>query len=341
MKNQLNGSFYLKHKELLFTALMAVLIVIIPFIFSGDYYIHIGCMVGINILLALGMHFVTGLAGQINMGQYGFYCIGAYCGALLTTKLGLGFLPTLVITILISMAFGMLVGIPSLKVEGPYLSLCTIGFAESVRLIINSADWAGKANGVSRIPKLEIFGWVMKNKTMSYFFIMAFALLGVVVVNNFIRSNYGKRFTAIKDDPLAASVMGINVRKVKIMAFTLCAVFAGIAGCLYSGYYGYISPTTFVQALQTNFLLMIVLGGLGSTWGAVIGATLVTLVYEYTRAYADFQKIAFGLAMILIVLFLQRGIVGTLQHRKQQKMIREQHKQEDTAAKGGDVSCLK
>lgn len=339
MKIPLNNSFYLKHKDLLFTALMAVLILVIPFLFSGDYYIHIGCMVGINILLALGMHFVTGLAGQINMGQYGFYCIGAYCGALLTTKLGLGFVPTLLVTILISMVFGMLVGIPSLKVEGPYLSLCTIGFAESVRLIINSADWAGKANGVSRIPKLEIFGWVMRNKTMSYFFIMAFALLGLIIVNNFIRSNYGKRFTAIKDDPLAASVMGIDVRKVKIMAFTLCAIFAGVAGCLYSGYYGYISPTTFVQALQTNFLLMIVLGGLGSTWGAVIGATLVTLVYEYTRAYADFQKIAFGLAMILIVLFLQRGIMGTIQYRRQQKLIHDQHKKESVSAEKEGSSC--
>lgn len=335
MTKGLNGDFYRSHKEALFTALMALIILTVPLLFSGDYYIHIGCMVGINILLALGMHFVTGLAGQINMGQYGFYCIGAYCGALLTTRLGLGFLPTLVITVAISVGFGMLVGIPSLKVEGPYLSLCTIGFAESVRLIINSADWAGKANGVSRIPKLEIFGWVMKTKTMSYFFIMAFAILGVIIVNNFIKSNYGKRFTAIKDDPLAASVMGINVRKVKIMAFVLCAVFAGVAGCLYSGYYGYISPTTFIQALQTNFLLMIVLGGLGSTWGAVIGATLVTLVYEYTRAYADFQKIAFGVAMILIVLFLQRGIVGTIQYRKQQRMIGEQHKQENTAVEGG------
>lgn len=335
----LDGEFVSRHQQALLTGLMAVIVVVVPFVFSGDYYIHIGCMVGINILLALGMHFVTGLAGQINMGQYGFYCIGAYSGALLTTKLGLGFVPTLIVTILISIAFGMLVGIPSLKVEGPYLSLCTIGFAESVRLVINSAGWAGKANGISRIPKLEVAGIVMRTKTMSYFFIMAFAILGVIIVNNFIKSNYGKRFTAIKDDPLAASVMGINVRKVKIMAFTLCAVFAGIAGCLYSGYYGYISPTTFVQALQTNFLLMIVLGGLGSTWGAVIGATLVTLVYEYTRAYADFQKIAFGVAMVIIVLFLQRGIVGTIQHHRQQKMIREQHRQESGTGEGGAAQC--
>jgi len=324
--------FYQKHKDLCLTVLLAAVIAVMPLFLRTDYLIHIGIMIGINILLALGMHFVTGLAGQINMGQYGFYCIGAYAGAILTTRFGLGFWPTLIITILISAAFGMLVGIPSLKVEGPYLSLCTIGFAESVRLIINSASWAGKANGIMRISKLEIFGIQMVTKTQSYYFVMAFALFGIIIVNNFIRSNFGRRFSAIKDDPLAASVIGVNVRYIKIMAFVLCAIFGGVAGLLYSNYSGYINPTTFIQALQTNFLLMIVLGGLGNTWGAVMGAALVTIVYEYTRAYVEFQKIAFGVAMILIVLFLQRGIVGTIMNYRQQKMIVKQHKTEAAGA---------
>lgn len=322
--------FFRKHKDLCLTVLMALIIAVAPFIMRTDYLIHIGVMIGVNILLALGMHLVTGLAGQINMGQYGFYCIGAYSGAILTTRLGLGFWPAFLLTILISAGFGMLVGIPSLKVEGPYLSLCTIGFAESVRLIINSASWAGKANGIIRIPKPGIFGVQILTKTQSYYFVMAFAVLGVILVNNFMRSNYGRRFSAIKDDTLAASVMGINVRKIKIMAFVLCAIFAGVAGNLYSSYSGYISPTTFIQALQTNFLLMIVLGGLGSTWGAVIGAGLITVLYEYTRAYVEFQKIAFGVVMILIVLFLRKGIIGTIANYRQQKKIVQQHRLENS-----------
>ncbi len=336
MNNFNYKDFYQKHKDLCLTVLMALIILVLPSILKTDYLIHIGIMIGINILLALGMHFVTGLAGQINMGQYGFYCIGAYSGAILTTGLGLGFWPTLLFTILLSAVFGMLVGIPSLTVEGPYLSLCTIGFAESVRLIINSSSWAGKANGIMRIPKLEIFGIPMISKTQSYYFVMAFAIFGIILVNNFIRSNYGRRFNAIKDDTLAASVIGINVRNIKIMAFVLCAVFGGVAGLLYSNYSGYISPTTFIQALQTNFLLMIVLGGLGSTWGSVIGAVLVTVVYEYTRAYVEFQKIAFGVVMILIVLFLRRGIIGTIKNYRQQKKIVQQHRME--AAETSEVS---
>ena len=320
--------FILKHKDTLLTLLLAIVIVAFPLSTDNDYYIHIACMIGINIMLALGMHAVTGLAGQINMGQYGFYAIGAYSCALLSTKLGLGFVPTLLATILISAFFGIIVGIPSLRIEGPYLALCTIGFAESVRLILNSAGWAGKANGIMRIPKLEIFGLVMQNKTQSLYFIMAFVLVCIVIINNLMRSNYGNRFKAIKDDTLAASVIGIDVTRVKMLAFIISSVFGGVAGALYARYAGYINPLTFIQALQTNFMLMVVLGGLGSSWGAVLGGALVTIVYEYTRAYVQYQKIAFGVLMILIVLFLQRGVIGTVAYQRQQRSIVEQHEQE-------------
>ena len=143
-----------------------------------------------------------------------------------------------------------------------------------------------------------------------------------------MRSNFGNRFKAIKDDPLAASVMGINVTGVKLLAFMISAIFGGIAGAIYASYATYINPTTFVQALQTNFMLMVVLGGLGSSWGAVLGAILVTVIFEYTRAYVLYQKIAFGVSMILIVLFLKRGIFGTISNYLQQRSILRQHNQE-------------
>lgn len=317
-----------KHKDNIYILLFALLVILFPMSTDNNYYIHIGCMIGVNILLALGMHAVTGLAGQINMGQYGFYAIGAYTCALISTKMGIGFIPTLLITIVISAVFGIIVGIPSLRIEGPYLALCTIGFAESVRLILNSADWAGKANGVIRIPSLEIFGLEMQNKTQSFYFIMTFVIICIIIINNLMCSNYGNRFKAIKDDSLAASVMGINVTKVKMLAFIISSIFGGVAGALYARYAGYINPLIFIQALQTNFMLMVVLGGLGSSWGAVLGAGLVTVVYEYTRAYVQYQKIAFGIVMILIVLFLQRGIVGTIAYHGQQRSIVKQHKQE-------------
>jgi branched-chain amino acid transport system permease protein len=324
-------SFFSKHKDAWYTLIFALVACSIPIFTKNDYYIHIACMIGINILIALGMHAVTGLAGQINMGQYGFYCIGAYTCGIIMTKFGLGFTPTLLIVIAISAVFGILVGIPSLRIEGPYLALATIGFAESVRLIINSAAWAGKADGIMRIPKLDFFGLVATTKTQSYYFIMAIVLVCIILINNLMRSNYGNRFKAIKDDPLAASVMGINVTRIKLFAFTISAIFGGIAGALYASYASYINPSTFIQALQTNFILMIVLGGLGNSWGATLGAILVTVIFEYTRAYVLYQKIAFGVSMILIVLFLNRGIFGTITHYVQQRSILKQHAQESNS----------
>lgn len=321
-------SFFSRQKDTWYTLLFALLVACVPLLTQNDYYIHIACMIGINILIALGMHAVTGLAGQINMGQYGFYCIGAYASAIILTNSGLGFMPSLLIVIAISAVFGLLVGLPSLRIEGPYLALATIGFAESVRLFINSAAWAGKADGIIRIPKLDFFGLEAVTKTQSYYFIMSFVLVCIIVINNLMRSNYGNRFKAIKDDALVASVMGINVTNVKLLAFMISAVFGGIAGALYASYANYINPTTFITALQTNFMLMVVLGGLGSSWGAMLGAVLVTVIFEYTRAYVLYQKIAFGVMMILIVLFLQRGIAGTIAHYFQQRSIVKQHARE-------------
>lgn len=321
-----HGSAFLRnHQNALLTLLVAIVFGVFPLLGFNDYLVHIGCMISINIILALGMHMVTGAAGQINMGQYGFYCIGAYSSAILTATCGLPYMAALALTILISAFFGLLVGVPALKVEGPYLSLCTIGFGESVRLVINAAGWAGKANGIIRIPKLSFFGWTMYGKTMSYYFIMVFMILSLIIVNNMMTSGYGRKFKAIKDDPLAANVMGVNVVWTKLLAFMICAIFGGIAGSLYSSYVSYIQPTTFMQALQTNFLLMIVLGGLGSQWGALIGAALVTVAYESTRSFVQYQQIAFGMLMIIIVLFLRKGIIGTILSYRQDKLIRAQH----------------
>lgn len=325
VKQLTQQSFVSRYKDMIMTVGFGLLVGLMPMFLKNDYLVHIGCMIGINILIALGMHVVTGLAGQINMGQYGFYCIGAYMCAVATTTFKWNFFGGLAFSVLISAFLGIVLGVPSLKVEGPYLSLCTMGFGETVRIIINSAGWAGKANGIMRIGKLSIFGFEMKTKLESYYFIMVFAILGVIVVNNLMRSSYGRRFTAVKDDPLAASVMGINVTTTKLLAFAISGIFAGIAGSLYASYASYITPTTFIRALQINFLLMIVLGGLGSSWGAVLGSVLVTIAYEYTRAYAQYQKIAFGVIMILIVLFLKDGIAGTVRKSYEQRLIKKQH----------------
>lgn len=311
--------------NLYLTLLVAVIIAVLPMILKKDYYIHIGCMVGINILVALGMYVVTGASGQINMGQFGFYCVGAYTAAILTTKLPVGFWTALCVSIVVCGLIGLAVGFLALRIDGPYLALTTLAFGESVRLIINNADWAGKAAGIMRISKLSIFGVDLVDKTACYYFIMAIALVALILINNLMRSRQGRRLRAIKDDAIASSVMGVDVRRTKVTAFCISAILGGIAGCIYACFSGYVNPSSYTQALQVKYLLMIVLGGLGSQWGALAGATVVTIFYELTRAYGEYQNLAAGALMVLVILVLRRGIVGTAVHAYQQWLIRKTH----------------
>ncbi|MBU9727667.1 branched-chain amino acid ABC transporter permease [Diplocloster modestus] len=316
----------IQHKAEKIALLLTICIVIVfPILFPNDYLIHIGCMIGINIIVALGMYVVTGASGQINMGQYGFFCVGSYTAALVTTRLGLDFWFCVLITCLVCSAAGLCVGFLALRIEGPYLALCTLAFGESVRLIINNASWAGRATGIMRIGKLSVFGFDMTTKSQCYFFIMILALITLVIVNNLMHSRQGRRFKAIKDDAIASSVMGINVTKSKMFAFCVSGILGGLGGCVYACYVNYVNPTTYVQGLQVKFLLMIVLGGLGSQWGALVGAIMVTVFYELTRTYGQYQSLAAGLIMIFIILVLRRGVVGTVVHRYQQRIIRKTH----------------
>jgi branched-chain amino acid transport system permease protein len=300
-------------------------LLVAPVILSTEYLVHMGCVVGINIILALGLNLVTGNSGQINMGQYGFYAVGAYTAGLVSTNTGLDFWPTLILVILVSALFGLVVGFPALKVEGPYLAVCTIAFAECVRIIMNNWDFAGQAMGIPNIPSFTLFGRGITTKIGSYYFIMGFVIVLMIIVFNLTKSNIGRKLLSVKNDSLAAAVMGVNVRNVKLLAFVICSIFAGIAGCLYANYTGYVCPNIFLQTLQTNFLLMIVLGGLGDEWGSVIGAVLVTTIYELTRVYVQYQMTAFGIVMILVVMFLKQGITGTIKKNMQAKMIVQQH----------------
>lgn len=302
-----------------------VTVIMFPILFPNEYLVHIGCMIGINIIVALGMYVVTGASGQINMGQYGFFCVGSYAAALVTTKLGLGFWSAVLITFLVCMVIGLFVGFLALRIEGPYLALCTMAFGESVRLIINNAEWAGRAAGIMRIGKLSILGFAMTTKRQCYFFIMALAIVILVLINNLMNSRQGRRFRAIKDDAIASGIMGINVKKTKMFAFCISGILGGLGGCVYACYVNYVNPTSYVQGLQVKFLLMIVLGGLGSQWGALAGAAMVTIFYELTRAYGQYQSLAAGVIMIIIILVLRRGVVGTIVHSYHQQIIRRTH----------------
>ena len=284
-------------------------LVILPFLARSQYQIHMVVVIGMNVILAVGLNLLMGFTGQINMGQYGFFAIGAYVSAVMSTMLHADFWLCMPAAVVVSGFFGFLVGFPALRVEGPYLALVTMGFAESVRIFLNNSDFFGMAMGISGIAAPRLFVPI-DSPIRFYYFILGFLALSVVLNRNMIESSLGRKFRAIRDDPLAAEVIGISSKRIKILAFCICASFAGLSGSLYAHYNGYINPSIFSQGIQINFLLMIVLGGLGRKNGGLIGAVIVTIFYELTRQFVQYQMIAFGVLMIVVVLFFNKGITG-------------------------------
>ena len=242
--------------------IIAVLL-LLPLGLGNQYRVHMLNMICVYTILAVGLNLVMGFTGQINIGHYGFYAIGAYTSALLAVRFGLNFWLVMPIAVLVTGLFGFIVGYPILKLEGAYLALATLGLAESVRIILNNSGWSGQSMGVPGIPNPTLGSFVIDSPLRTYYFYLPFVLLTVIVSFNVINSTMGRRFRAVRDDPLAANVIGVNVRLVRVSAFVISALYAGLAGSLYAHYAGYISPTIFIQNLQITFLLMVVLGGLG------------------------------------------------------------------------------
>ncbi|MDR1520321.1 MAG: branched-chain amino acid ABC transporter permease [Planctomycetota bacterium] len=300
-------------KKTILAAVCATLF-FLPRVLPNHYYVHMCVMIGINILLAVGLNLLTGYTGQINMGQYGLFAIGAYASAVLSRNLGVDVWLAMPLAVLTTAVFGFFVGFPSLRVEGPYLALVTMGFAESVRISFNNSVYLGEAMGVAGIPAPSWFGAQLYSAEKFFYIVYTLVLFGLLFNHNLIESALGRKFRAVRDDPLAANVVGVNVKWVKLTAFCLCAAYAGLAGSLYAHYTGYVNPSIFTQVIQTNFLLMIVLGGLGFKWGGVIGGVVVTIFFEMTRQFVQYQMVVFGLMMILIVLFFSRGVSGFVQN---------------------------
>jgi branched-chain amino acid transport system permease protein len=284
-------------------------------------------VMAINILLAVGLNIVKGFAGQVTVGHVALMAIGSYASAVLAVKVGLSFWFALPLAVLITAAAGALVGIPSLRLEGAYLALATLGLAESVRIIINGTDYLGGGIGFSDIPPPVLFGIKLDQHSSYYFIVMPIALAGIYLSFSILSTDIGRAFKSIREDPLAAAATGVNVAKYKIIAFMLSAIYAGFAGSLKAHLApGFIHPDSYKLEEMVTLLLMVVLGGLGHIWGGVIGAIAVTIIVHKTHDYYTYRLLIFGLIIVCTVVFLPRGIGGVIDDylvRRRFKAIRE------------------
>ena len=289
---------------------------LVPGFSVSPYFLQVVSLAGINIILAVSLNLINGFTGQFSIGHAGFMAIGAYVSAYVTAAFGdrirgaVGMLPPafqnsvlLLIALGIAAACaavaGFLVGVPSLRLRGDYLAIVTLGFGEIIRVFILNIDAVGGARGFSGIPRLANFAWIY-----------LFAGATILVVSRIVRSSFGRTLVAIREDEIAAEAMGVNTTRAKVISFVVSSAMAGVAGGLFAHYLMYVHTNSFTFIKSFEIIIMIVIGGLGSITGSVLGAVLYIVLTEGLRPFAQYRMVLFSLLLIVIMIVRPQGILG-------------------------------
>ena len=254
---------------------------------------------GLNIILAASLNLINGYTGQFSLGHAGFMAVGAYVGVVLTTNFQMPFPVALLAGGVSAGLLGALIGLPTLRLRGDYLAIATLGLGEIVRIVIINVPYVGGAAGFKGIQHLTNFTWV--------FFIMLAALF---IIKNFVNSRHGRACLAIRENEIAAESMGIYTTKYKVLAFTIGAFFAGVAGTLFGHNIYILSPASFTFMQSFNILIMVVMGGLGSMTGSIAGALVVTFLSAALASFPNARMIIYALALILLMFYRPQGLFG-------------------------------
>lgn len=316
----------------LFWFVMLILFLLAYPLMVKNYHVYVANYIAINIIVATGLNLLVGYTGQISLGHAGFFAIGSYGTIILMTKAGFPFLLALPAAALIAALFGFLLGLPSLRLEGPYLAIATLGFGLTITQVIGRLDLFGGREGL-HAPDLTIGSWHLDTDVEFYYLLMTLTVLLIAAARNIVRTRVGRAFIAIRDADLAAETMGVNLVFYKTLSFAVSAFYAGMAGGLYAFVLRFIEPEIFTLMMSIMFLAMVVVGGLGSIMGAIAGAGLLSwldlqlrniLEIPYLGTWletlskswfsitgvSNIQFIVFGLIMVLIMLFEPLGIYG-------------------------------
>ena len=275
------------------------------------YQSHLSSLIFINIIVAAGLNIVKGYCGQVTVGHVGLYAVGSYTAGCMFMYLGSDLWMTLPAAIIVTGLFGIAFGIPSFRLEGPYLALATLGGGEAIRLFIENGEFFNSTYGISSISQPVIFGVPFDTPDKYYYISLPVMIIAVYFSYSILKSSIGRAFMSVREDPISAAASGIDIKKYKILAFILSAMFAGAAGAVYAHLPpGYIHPNNYTVIEMVTFLAMVVFGGLGHIWGGIIGAIIITIVYDLTRPLYEYQLFIFGLTIVLTILFMPKGIGG-------------------------------
>ncbi len=299
-------------------ALLALLAIAFPYTPVADRSTQrIVTMILLYAMLGMGLNVLTGYAGMVSLGHAGFYGIGAYCCALLTTRLNFSFWPALLLAGCLAALVGFLLGLPSLRLSGTYLSIVTLGFCEIVQMVLKQWDSVTNGNyGIRNIPKPELFGHQFNLQNGGFYqIILALSVLTALGCLAIKRSKYGRAFQAIRDDELAAGMMGVRTARYKILAFVISAFITGVAGGFYSVINnGYIEPNNFVFNVSVLIISVVVVGGLGTIRGMFFGAALLQLFPQVFpqvfRFLNEWRFVIYGVLLVAAMRFRPQGALG-------------------------------
>lgn len=308
-----------------FAAGLILVAVALPFINSSLYLIRISTFALIFIMLAVGLNIVVGYCGLLDLGYAAFWAIGAYTAGLLTTKLGWPVVATLPFVIVAACIGGIVIGAPTLRLRSDYLAIVTLGFGEIIRITATNLDFTGRATGMHGIPSFGSFGF---RRDIEIYWITAVVVgLAVIASSRLGRGRLGRAWRFVREDEDAAEAMGIHTYRIKFAAYVTGAIFGGLAGVLFAVFQTAVAPQSFTFLWSALILMAVVLGGMGSTPGVVVGALVIALLPEFLRGAENWRYFIFGLMLIVVMIFRPQGIWPQTLYEQVPRRLRRRRKE--------------
>jgi branched-chain amino acid transport system permease protein len=279
-----------------------------PVLIATPYAMNVMTSALIFVMLAVGLNIVVGQCGLLDLGYAAFFAVGAYTSGIIATRLHWPLLATIPAVIVVTVLAGVVVGGPTLRLRSDYLAIVTLGFGEIIRVTANNLSITGGPEGIYGIPSLSVGGVDLSNSVVFYYVVLAIVACAVLGANRLIRSRLGRAWRFIREDEDAAEAMGVHTYRVKLAAYIAGAVWGGLAGVLFGAQLSAISPASFTFLQSALVLMAVVLGGMGSTPGVVLGALFVTMLPEALRGLSDYRYFAFGALLIIVMVLRPQGL---------------------------------
>lgn len=287
-----------------------------PWVAPG-YFVFLTSLIVVNAIVAIGLNLLSGYTNQLSFGHAGFLAVGAYTAAIVTTEWPRAPVPlTLLAAALVTALVGLALGVPCLRLEGLYLAMATLAFGFVVVEAILNLDWLTRGNDGLRVPTARLGPWALADDRERYYLVVLVGAVMTWMALNLARTRTGRTLLAIRESEVAAQASGVNLARYKTLAFVISALYTGVAGALFAFVIGFLSPDAFDVFLSVDFVAMIIVGGLGSVPGSVVGAAVLTVLNDSLAGFQNYRPLIFGAILIAFMLFMPGGVASTFRFLK-------------------------